>query len=211
MEAGTPICGNCGQPTSGRTNPFRPLAESGGSLGAPGGPLAGGRGPLAALVKPLVVLLVIGGLGFALFGPAQDAIEKVTGIVDDLEGAVDEGMSADVPAPEVVVEGQEPARGYAGGREIAADLRKGGIRCRGVAIDASEETVESGSCTVRGSHVQMIVYRTQGTLEFAINELYGDDWPFAYVHDQNWFVSTTDPLARKIQRVLGGTYSVPGG
>jgi hypothetical protein len=145
-----------------------------------------------------------------LFGPAQELIEEVTGIVDDLEGAVDDGMPADVPAPEVVLEGGEPAPGYGGVREIAADLRAGGIPCRRVAIDASEETVESGSCTVRGTHVQMIVYRTQGTLDFAITEIYGDDWPFAYVHDENWFVSTTDPLARKIRRVLGGTLSAPG-
>lgn len=197
-NASAPNCGNCGQALAGGGDPASPL-------GAPEGPLAAGRGPLGGLVKPLLMFVVGGIVALAFLVPVWRQIEDAVSSTRELPERL-QGQPGEITVPE-----PEPAVGYASVRELVKDLRSGGVPCRPVSIDASDGTVESGSCTVRGAHVQILIYRTQAAVEFADVQIYDEDWPFTYVHDDNWFVTTAEtPLARRIRRALGGTLSVAG-
>jgi hypothetical protein len=206
LDAGTPICGNCGTIVgSGGPRVPQPLA-------------AGGIRPGAVIAAGLVVALAVG--VFVARGAISDAFSSVTDAEHDVEDFIDppEPIRIDVP-------GQNEGKGRGGGGknggggqqatksgyrnidELVRDLRAGGVPCSPARVDSADEFLATGSCQSNGSHVQINIYFTPQGLAFA-EEFYAE-FAFASVHDDNWWVSGETSLMANVQKALGGRLHRP--
>ncbi len=181
LEPGAPICGNCGNP--------REAYGSQTSLAASGT----GRGKVFLAV---LVLAGVGALGWFAIPRVGDIFDGESFQIDEFTPEVGNGAGGDsVSSP------------YEGVRELVAALNDGGLRCTRAKVDSADEYVATGSCQAPGTefartHVQINMYFNRTTLEFA--EDIFDERAFTFVHDDNWFVVTQLPTARRVHEILGG-------
>lgn len=184
VEVGTPICGNCGQPLGSYST---------------GTSLASRRsGPGRGLVL-LFVVLILGGIIWGATNKIGDFFKStdigaITDAFDQFESGPD-GFEIDkVPSP------------YRGVRAVAVALNKGGLRCNQIHVDHADDVVATGSCQVSGTHVQINIYFERTSLDAVENQM--KDGAFTFVHDDNWFVFTLNPVARRVHKILGGKLSL---
>ena len=179
VPPGTPTCGNCG-------NDLRPYFSN--------NPLAGPATAASPKLLRRIALLTLVVGAFAVYGG------QVRERLDELDGSISEPEVVEFPAPGVNEVVAIP--GYAGVRPLIRDLRAGGMPCSQMQIDSAGPPVETGSCQSRGTHVQVNVYLSRPSLRMA-EEIFSD-WPFAYVHRHNWWVITSEPVAKEVRNILGG-------
>ena len=159
---------------------------------------AGGTGPLKFVVVAFV-LLIMGGVGWAIRGPIADRIEEASDN-EFFSGFGGSGSSSD-DAQQIV---DSPYRGV---RDIAVALKKGGLPCTQVNVDHADEYVATGSCQAPGNefvrtHVQINIYYNHDSLALAREIM--RERVFNFVHDANWFVITQQSTAKKVHKILGG-------
>ena len=202
LPVGTPICGNCGTILQGGSAVPAPLAASGIRPGA---------------VIVIVTAIALAGAVFFARGAISDAIDSVTGAVEDAVDSNEIGGPGQPPIPG----GGKPGGGKPGGGgnqsalkisyrhvpEVVRDIRAGGIPCSPARVDSSDEYLETGSCQSSGSHVQINLYFTEAGIQFA-KDFY-DDFAFASVHADNWWVSGDTALMARIQKAIGGKLHRP--
>ncbi|MFN2587885.1 MAG: hypothetical protein ABR613_07195 [Actinomycetota bacterium] len=197
LPAGTPICGNCGTIQGGGGAPYvpEPLAASGIRPGV--------------VVSVFLIVAVAVGAFFAR-GAISDAFEAVG---DAFEGATtqttEDGGTGGRNGRGGAGDGGSGSNGgkgiaiaYRHVGQVVRDLRAGGIPCTAARVDGSDDYVETGSCQSNGSHVQINLYFQPASLRLA-GEIY-EEFAFAWVHDDNWYVSGETSLMARIQKVLGG-------
>ncbi|HYI44831.1 MAG TPA: zinc ribbon domain-containing protein [Actinomycetota bacterium] len=199
VEAGSPICGNCGHPQSGYTTGTAQTIAAGGNR----------RGCLIAIVILFVVL------GTAIWGITakigdffqSDQIDTITDAFDDLND-----LNDGTPGGFELEKAPGP---YKGVRALAVALNQGGLRCKKIDVQHADEYVASGSCQVAGNgrpgvppqtHVQINIFFARTSLEAVENQM--QDGSFTFVHDDNWFVITLEPVAKKVHKILGGDLSL---
>lgn len=203
LPTGTPICGNCG------------TIVGGGGSGVPQ--------PLAAQgIRPAAVMIAFAilALGVALFfarGAISDAVDSVTRVGE-------EGTGGTIEEPPIGTGGGKGGggngRGGKGGGatkgpviayrhvpQVVRDIRAGGVPCSSTSVDSSNAYVESGSCQSNGSHVQINLYFDPNAIASA-REFY-DDFAFASVHADNWWVSGETTLMARVQQAIGGRLHRP--
>ncbi|HEX2051056.1 MAG TPA: hypothetical protein VHJ34_10575 [Actinomycetota bacterium] len=184
---GTPTCGNCAADLRSQPPHGRPLAA----------PRSGAR-------RLVAVLLLLGVLG----GGLSAAAEAIGDAVDWFDDAtrVGDPPGAEVAAPATI---EAVADGFASVPAVARAVRAGGLPCGRVKVDSADDSVATGSCQSRGAHVQISVYLTPATIDFARTKLFDDEWPFAFAHAHNWWVSSEPRVVRRVARILGGRVHVP--
>lgn len=194
LPVGTPICGNCGTILQGGTHVPEPLA-------------ARGFKPAAVMVFALVVAL-----GIAGFVARDDIAELFETTTVELDGGADRAI------PETSKKKQPGGGGRGGGQsgriegprstgQIVRRIRAAGIPCASAKVDSSDGYVETGSCQSNGQHVQINLYFRPESFRFA--EDFYDDWAFATVHDDNWWISGDTALMHRIHAALGGRFTPP--
>ena len=180
VPPGTPTCGNCG-------NDLRPYFRN--------DPLAGpATSASPKLLRRLALLTLVVGAFIVYGGQVRERL-------DDLGGQRLPQLIEPPAAPGEVTEVVE-VPGYRGVRPLIRDLQAGGLPCSHMQIDSAGPPVETGSCQSRGTHVQVNVYLSRPSLRMA-EEIF-TDWPFAHVHRHNWWVITSEPVAKEVRDILGG-------
>ena len=144
----------------------------------------------------MALLLLLGGGIFLLRTPVEDFVTDVTDKVEEFQGAIEE--------PAVEIPAGRPIKGYRKVRALVGDLRAGGLACTQTRIDSTNRYIETGSCQSRGTHVQINIYLEPNTLDGA-REIF-QDWPFDTVHQDNWWVITSRPVAKEVARITGGRF-----
>ncbi len=203
LPVGTPICGNCGTILQGGTYVPEPLAASGIR-----------PGPIIAFALALAVIVAV----FLGREQIKDAIDSVSDAFET-ETAQE---PRDIDVPEIgggdgggrnkggngrdrsVARPQKGARGVP---EVVRELRAAGIPCSPAHVDSSDEFVETGNCQSNGQHLQINLYFTPETMEFA-RDFYAD-FAFASVHRDNWWISGDAALMRRIHAAVGGRFQPP--
>ena len=199
VEQGSPICGNCGEPQSGyQTGTGTTITAAGGNR----------RGCAIAI---LIVFVVIGTVIWGITKKVGDffqstQIDEITDALDDFESGINSPGGFEL----------EKAEGpYPGIRPLVLALNQGGLRCKEVDVQFADEYVATGSCQVPGrgrpgeppkTHVQINIFFAQTSLDAVKDQM--TDGAFTFVHDDNWFVITLDPVAKKIHKILGGQLSL---
>ena len=199
VEAGAPICGNCGHPQSGYSTGTATSIAAGSSR----------RGCGIAI---LVIVVVFGGI---IWGVAQkvgdffqsDRIDSITDAIDDLDDLGDRTPGG--------FELEQAPGPYKGVRALAVALNEGGLTCKQIDVQHADEYVATGSCQVAGNgrpgvppqtHVQINIFFARTSLEAVENQM--KDGSFTFVHDDNWFVITLDRVAKRVHKILGGNLSL---
>lgn len=192
VEIGSPICGNCGH----QIGDYRPIAQA---------PLASGRSGATRLLIVLFIFVVLGGIVWRVTGAIGDFVRNSS--FDEISGAFDEFSGAIDPEPVPVETVESP---YKGVRALATALNEGGLHCKQIKVDHSDEYVTTGSCQVPGkriplTHVQINMFFQKTSLDAVEDQM--QQHAFNVVHDANWFVITLKPTARKVHKILGGSIS----
>ena len=202
LPVGTPICGNCGS-----------IVGGGSGTGVPEPLAASGIRPGAVIAMATFVALA-GALFFAR-GAISDAIDSVTGAVED---AADIGSDGDEGGGGSGEGGGSNGGSNGGGDsgpkisyrhvpQVVRDIRAGGVSCSDTRVDSSDAYLETGSCQASGSHVQINLYFTGSGIEFAKG--FYDDFAFASVHADNWWLSGETSVMARIQKAIGGRLHRP--
>ena len=201
LPVGTPICGNCGTILQGGSHVPEPLAAS-------------GIRPGAVITFALVVAVVV-----AVFLGREQIKDAIDSVSDAFETEAESGDPPDVDVPFGGNGGGEggkagdggggarPPKGARGVPEVVRELRAAGIPCSPAHVDSSDEVVETGNCQSNGQHVQINIYFTPETMEFA-RDFYAD-FAFASVHRENWWISGDTALMRRIHAAVGGRFQPP--
>ncbi len=200
LPVGTPICGNCGTILQGGTYVPEPLAAHGIRPG------------------PVIAVALVAALGVAAFLGREQIKDVVDAVTDEFETETirEDAPPADVPGGnkggnkgggDKGGAGRPDSEGARGVVQVARELRAAGIPCTQVKVDASDAFVESGSCQSNGQHVQINLYFTPETIEFA-RDFYAD-FAFASVHRDNWWISGDTALMRRIAAGLGARFRPP--
>ncbi len=210
LDPSAPVCGNCGFDRTGKMVSGSVPSGSGGQ-DAPVTVQSGSDSPLASGIgfpwKLITFLVVAGVIAFFAYSLKDD----VSKIVDDVQDGIEE-FTSDINTGDGPLGGtleEEPRTpGYPGVRAVVREINAGGLKCNDISIDAAGPPVESGSCQARvgefPAHVQINVYLTQNTLDFA-TDTYRDS-PFHHVHKDNAFVSSLRPVTKRIHGIIGGTF-----
>lgn len=205
LPTGTPICGNCGTIVGG----------SSAGAGVPEPLAAGGIRPGAVIA--LVATLAVAGAFFFARGAITDAFDGLTGS-DSAADSVGEPPIGGGGGNEIGGGGKGGGDKGGGGRNgpvisyrkvaaVVRDIQAGGVPCTGTRVDSSDDFLETGSCQSNGSHVQINLYFDPNGIEFA-KDFY-DDFAFASVHADNWWVSGETALMARIQKAIGGRLHRP--
>ena len=151
-------------------------------------------------VKFAVVAAILVALGALVFAAGGKAVDYFEGLVDTAN------VPAQVGDPGAGGGSNQVESPYASVRELAAALNDGGLRCNKVEVDHADNVVATGSCQAPGDpvriHVQINIYFQQPSLE-ASEEIMSEG-AFTFVHEDNWFVITQLPVARRVHDILGG-------
>jgi hypothetical protein len=149
--------------------------------------------------------MVLAALGIVVAAAQQ----PIRGWIDDVRGFADDGGGGfEVHTVTRRTANISTDRGYRGVRELARELNANGFDCRQIVVDAENEYISTGSCQahMRNSsfpiHVQINIYSQPATLDFALESL--KDAPFDLVYGDNWFVSSTPNVVRKVHQAIGG-------
>jgi DNA-directed RNA polymerase subunit RPC12/RpoP len=182
VEPGSPVCGNCGRQFEEHAMPAT-IADSG-----------------TRTVKFAVAAAILVALGVLVFTAGGRAIDYFEDLVDTAN------VPAQVGDPGAGGSANSLVSPYASVRELAAALKEGGLACNQVTVDHADNVVATGSCQAPGDpvriHVQINIYFQQASLT-ASEEIFSER-AFTFVHDDNWFVITQLPVARKVHEILGG-------
>lgn len=195
VEAGTPVCGNCGYQLSGPALP-QTMASRG-----------------TGIVKFAAVLLVVAGIAALVLTQSNRVLDLLegSGAGGSVDVTQDDGTDDDRGGGGNSSGGGDDRTGdvespYKGVRELAAALNEGGLDCRRVQVDSADDTLATGSCQAPGdavrTHVQINIYFFEPSLKAA--EEIMKQRVFTTVHDANWFVTTQLETAREVQQILGG-------
>jgi hypothetical protein len=147
----------------------------------------------------VVAALVLAG-GYFLVDPVREAFEDFDEAFEDF-GGEGEGAGSGV------LEDGGVLGGYRNVSALVRALNEGGLRCRKVVVDQSDQFLTTGSCQAGRTHVQINIYRRPEVLESAL-EIF-QEGPFTWVHDGGWFVITQPRVARKVHQILGGELRRP--
>ena len=201
LAVGTPICGNCGTILQGGPHVPEPLAASGIRPG------------------PIIVLALVVAVVVAVFLGREQIKDAIDSVSDAFETETEPGDQPDIDIPPIGGNGGDKGdkggnddggraqKGARGVPEVVRELRAAGIPCSPAHVDSSDEFVETGNCQSNGQHVQINLYFTPETMEFARN--FYADFAFASVHRDNWWISGDTALMRRIHAAVGGRFQPP--